>query len=250
MGSEFHIKISTGDVGRYCILPGDPGRVEKIAAHLDGAKKIMQNREYVTYTGTLLGEKVSVVSTGIGSPSAAIAIEELIHCGVDTFIRVGTCGGMNDKVKGGDIVVASAAIRMEGTSKEYIPLEFPAVADFFVTQALYNAAQKLGYPNHIGVVQSKDSFYGQHAPETMPAGPLLSYYWEAWKKGGCLASEMEGAALFIIAAIRKVRAGMVLSCAWNQETDEVHMEKRGEIDTSTAIRTAIEAIKQLISEEK
>mgnify|MGYP002245343708 CR=1 FL=1 len=165
------------------------------------------SREFVTYTGALDGVKVSVTSTGIGGPSASIAMEELIQCGADTFIRVGTCGGMALDVEGGDIVVATGAIRAEGTSKEYAPIEFPAVADLTVTNALVQAAKNLGKKWHAGVVQCKDSFYGQHDPEQMPVGDELLKKWDAWMKLGCKASEMESAARFIVASARGVRAG-------------------------------------------
>ena len=127
-GREYHIKTGKNEIGKYVILPGDPKRSAKIAAYLDDAKLVADNREFVTYTGYLEGEKVSVTSTGIGGPSAAIALEELVHCGADTFIRVGTCGAMQLDIMGGDIVVATGAVRMEGTSKEYAPIEYPAVA--------------------------------------------------------------------------------------------------------------------------
>ena len=159
---QYHINVSEGEIGKYCILPGDPGRVEKIAAYLDNPQHIASNREYTTYTGTLLGEKVSVVSTGIGGPSAAIAVEELIMSGSHTFIRVGTSGGIDLKVAGGDLIIASGAIRGDGTSREYIPEEYPAVPDFEVLSALKAAgdklsSDKLGNGCHVGVIQSKDS---------------------------------------------------------------------------------------------
>ena len=182
---QFHIQCAPGDVGRYCILPGDPGRCEKIAKWFDNPVHVMTNREYVTYTGTLLGEKVSVVSTGIGGPSAAIAMEELAAIGADTFIRIGTCGGIQLDVQSGDIVVATGAVRMEGTSREYAPIEFPAVSDFRVLQALTQAAQELGQCWHAGVVQCKDSFYGQHSPGRMPVSYELEQKWQAWKRLGC-----------------------------------------------------------------
>ena len=181
-GLQYHVQIRPGDVGKYVILPGDPKRSAKIAAHFDDAKLIADNREYVTYTGYLDGEKVSVTSTGIGGPSASIAMEELVKCGADTFLRVGTCGGIDLDVKGGDIVVATGAIRMEGTSKEYAPIEFPAVADLDVTNALIKACKTLGMNYHAGVVQCKDAFYGQHDPEIMPVSYELLNKWEAWKR--------------------------------------------------------------------
>ena len=167
-GLQYHLNIRPGDVGRYVILPGDPKRCKKIAEHFERAELVADSREYVTYTGYLDGEKVSVTSTGIGGPSAAIALEELVKCGADTFIRVGTCGGMDLDVRGGDVVVATGSIRAEGTSREYASIEFPAVADLRVVNALMKAGENLGYACHAGVVQSKDSFYGQHNPELMP----------------------------------------------------------------------------------
>ena len=196
---QYHLQIRPGDVGHYVILPGDPKRCAKIAKHFDDAKLIADSREFVTYTGYLDGEKVSVTSTGIGGPSASIAMEELVLCGADTFIRVGTCGGIELDVKGGDIVVATGAVRMEGTSREYAPIEYPAVADFEVANALVAACEELGHTYHTGVVQCKDAFYGQHEPQRMPVSYELLNKWEAWKRMGCKASEMESAALFIVA---------------------------------------------------
>lgn len=247
---QYHIALSEEHSAKYAIIPGDPGRVEKIAAFLDNARQVGNNREYNSYLGYLDGEKVLVVSTGIGGPSCAICVEELAQIGVDTFIRVGTCGGMQKNVKPGDVVISTGAIRQDGTSREYMPIEFPAVADFHVTSALYQAAQNLGYDNHIGVVQAKDSFYGQHSPESMPTAPELLAKWDAWKRGGCLASEMEGATLFIVSAARGLRSGGVFHCVWNQEISQSAMPKDRKEDTSCAIKTAIEAIRILIKQDK
>ena len=176
---QYHIQVGAGEVGRYVILPGDPKRCAKIAAYFDDARLVADSREYVTYTGYLDGVKVSVTSTGIGGPSASIAMEELVKCGADTFIRVGTCGGVQLDVKSGDVVVASGAIRMEGTSREYAPIEFPAIADLDITNALLASARELGQTCHVGVVQCKDAFYGQHSPEAMPVSYELLNKWEA-----------------------------------------------------------------------
>jgi uridine phosphorylase len=223
--------------------------VESIAAFLDRPRFHAQNREYTTWLGEVEGQKVLAMSTGMGGPSTAIAVEELYQTGVDTFIRVGTCGGMNTKVQGGDLVVANAAIRMEGTSKEYVGVEFPAVSSPDVTCALAEAARSLGACCHVGVVQCKDSFYGQHSPERMPAGKELMEKWEAWIKAGCLASEMESAALFIVSQILGGRAGCVLNTAWNQERKKQGMEDRESHDTTLAVRTAVEAVRILIKED-
>ena len=247
---QYHISMKKGDVGRYCILPGDPGRCEKIAKYFDNPRLVAQNREYTTYTGTLDGEPVSVTSTGIGGPSAAIAIEELTAIGADTFIRVGTCGGINMKVKSSDLVIATGAVRMEGTSREYAPIEFPAVADFTVTQALTAAAEKLGQAWHTGVVQCKDSFYGQHSPGRMPVSYELLNKWEAWKRLGVLASEMESAAIFTVASALGVRCGTVLNVVWNQERKAAGFFELDDTDTERGIVTAIEALRILIREDK
>ena len=252
IGSErqFHINCKQGDVGRYCLLPGDPGRCEKIARYFENPVHVMTNREYVTYTGTLLGEKVSVTSTGIGGPSASIAMEELANLGADTFVRVGTCGGIKLEVTSGDIVVATGAVRMEGASREYAPIEFPAVADLEVTNALVAAAREKGFDFHTGVVQCKDSFYGQHAPQTMPVSYELEQKWEAWKRLGVLASEMESAALFTVAAHRGVRCGSAFHVIWNQERNAAGLDQTRDEDTDSAIRVGIEAVKLLITRDR
>ena len=242
---QFHIRCKAGDVGRYCILPGDPGRCAAIAARFEKAEQVSQNREFTVYSGVLAGERVSVCSTGIGGPSAAIAMEELIAIGAHTFIRVGTCGGMALPVRAGDVIIATGAIRMEGTSREYAPIEFPAVPDFATTCALVDAARALGKPFHTGVVQCKDSFYGQHTPETMPVEPELLYKWEAWKRLGALASEMESAALFTVAAARGVRCGAVFSALWNQEREKAGLDQDAVFDAEGAITVGVEALRRL-----
>jgi uridine phosphorylase len=177
---QYHLGLRNGDVGRYVILPGDPKRCKLIASHFDDAKLVADSREFVTYTGFLNNERVSVTSTGIGGPSAAIAMQELVRAGAHTFIRVGTCGGMQTSVMGGDIVIATGAVRAEGTSREYAPIEYPAVADFQIVNQLIAAARKLGKNYHIGVVQCKDSFYGQHEPYVMPVDYELENKWHSW----------------------------------------------------------------------
>lgn len=245
-GKQYHIQVGTGDIGRYVILPGDPKRCEKIAQYFECTELVADSREYVTYTGFLEGVKVSVTSTGIGGPSAAIAMEELVMAGADTFIRIGTCGGMQTHVMSGDVVIASGAIRMEGTSREYAPIEFPAVADVQVVNALAEAAKKLGQAYHVGIVQCKDSFYGQHSPESKPVSYELLNKWEAWKKLGCLASEMESAALFVIASSLHVRVGSCFLVLANQEREKAGLDNPVVHDTDMAVRTAVEAIRGLI----
>lgn len=249
-GRQYHIQVAKGEVGRYVIMPGDPKRCVKIARYFEDPVLIADNREYITYTGTLDGVKVSVTSTGIGGPSASIAMEELYRCGADTFVRIGTCGGMQLDVKSGDIVVATGAVRMEGTSKEYAPIEYPAVPDLTVTNALTAAAEKKGYTYHTGVVQCKDAFYGQHEPETKPVSYELMNKWEAWKRMGCLASEMESAALFIVGGYLRVRVGSCFLVMANQEREKLHMENPVVHDTDAAIQVAVEAIRSLIKKDR
>ena len=247
---QYHIAVAPGEVGKYVIMPGDPKRCEKIAKHFENAKLVADSREFVTYTGYLDGEMVSVTSTGIGGPSASIALEELVNCGADTFIRVGTCGGMDINVKGGDVVVATGSIRMEGTTREYVPIEFPAVANLETANALVKACKDLKKPYHAGVVQSKDSFYGQHSPEKMPVGYDLMNKWDAWVKCGCLASEMESAALFIVGSFLRVRVGSVFLVVANQEREKAGLENKQVHETEGAIEVAVQAIRNLIKEDK
>ena len=246
----YHIGLPTSVKAKYAILPGDPGRVPKIAAYLDEPRELGFHREFRTWAGKLCGETVLVTSTGIGGPSASIAMEELIRLGVDTFVRVGTCGGMNEKVCAGDVVIATGAIRMEGTSREYLPIEFPAVADFGLTRNLVDGAAALGAPYHTGVVQCKDSFYGQHSPQSMPNGAELLRKWEAWIAGGCLASEMESAAIFSVAAARDVRAAALFHVVWNQTRRDRFGDNAESHDTDRAIRVAIEGLKLTVAEDK
>ena len=249
-GIQYHLGTKKGDVGRYVIMPGDPKRVPLIAKHLTDARPVADVREYVTYTGYLEGEKVSVTSTGIGGPSAAIAMEELYKSGADTFVRMGTCGGIDPKVIGGDVVIATASVRAEGTSREYAPIEFPAVATFEVVEALRDAAIALGKHPHTGVVQCKDSFYGQHDPSKMPVFYELENKWEAYKRLGVLASEMESAALFTVAAYLGVRVGSLFFVVGNQEREKAGLSNPIVHDTSEVIEISVEGIRNLILRDR
>ena len=231
VGMQYHIHCNKGDVGRYVFLPGDPGRCQSIASYFDNPVHIGMNREYNIYTGTMLGQKVSVCSTGIGGPSASIA----------------TCGGIAMDVLPGDVVVATGAIRYEHTSLEYAPIEFPAVPDFDVTAALKAASESLGYRTHTGVVQCKDSFYGQHSPEKSPVYYDLLQKWESWKRLGVKASEMESAALFVVAAALGVRCGSCFHAVWNQEREKAGLAMPMTEDTTGAVKVGIEAMKRIIA---
>lgn len=245
---QYHVELKKGDVGRYVLLPGDPGRCELIASYFDNPQLIANHREYKTYTGTLLGEKVSVTSTGIGCPSAAIAVEELIALGADTFIRVGTSGGMQPEIRPGDLGIITGAIRDEGTSMHYLPPEFPAVANVEIVSALREAAQKLGNPYVLGISQSKDSFYGQHQPGRMPVANRLLDRWKAWKMGGAICSEMEASIIFILGSIYRKRTGGIMLIMANQESTDPNAGVVS--DLHPVISTAVEALKILIVQDR
>lgn len=249
-GKQYHIGLGKDEPGRYVLLPGDPKRCAQIAQYFEQPQLLADNREFTTYGGYLEEEKVAVTSTGIGGPSAAIALNELTRCGADTFIRIGTCGGMQKEVCGGDLVIASGAIRMEGTSREFAPIEFPAIAHIEVVHALITAAEKMKVRSHVGVVQSKDSFYGQHEMEKMPVSYQLENKWEAWLRMGTLASEMESAALFIEASFLNVRMGACFLVLANQEREKAGLPNPQVHDTDQAVRMAVEALRILIRKDK
>ncbi len=237
---QYHTHTVPGDVGKYVLLPGDPGRVPLIAAHLEDAKHIATNREYVTYTGWLDGEKVSVTSTGIGCPSSAIAIEELYRCGADTFIRVGTSGSLQPGTKSNDLAIVTGAIRHEGTSSHYMPIEFPAVCDLEVVTAMRAAVNRLGVRYQVGISHSKDSFYGEVEPERSAISEELKDLWRAWQIGGAICSEMEISTICVVSSILRARAGGIM--AMHGEGDF------GPLDG--LIVAAVESVKELIKMDK
>lgn len=239
---QYHVELRPGDVGRYVLLPGDPGRCEPIAALFDTAAHVSSNREYTTWTGTLDGEKVSVVSTGIGCPSAAIAVEELIKLGADTFIRVGTSGAMQPDTPSGQLAVVTAAIRDEGTSSHYLPMEFPAIAHPQVVDALAVAAKRQGASYRLGVTQSKDSFYGEVEPGRMPMAARLQDRWKTWIAGGAICSEMEAATIFVLGSIHRVRTGGIMHM-WSEGEDSAADRKR-------LLTTAVDSLRVLIAEDR
>lgn len=244
---QHHLAVGPGDVGRYVFLPGDPGRCAAIAARFDEAREVASNREYVTWTGRLDGTEVSVTSTGIGGPSAAIALEELVRLGAHTFIRIGTSGAMQPDIASGTLAVVSAAIRDEGTTRHYVPEDFPAVADFEVTRALADAATSAGLPHRVGIAQSKDSFYGQHEPGRMPVARRLTERWEAWVGAGAICSEMEAAALFVVASVLRVRAGAVVTMQALDSSAVPTLDVDGAQALDRAIDIGVAAMRRLIA---
>ncbi|MES2210901.1 MAG: nucleoside phosphorylase [Chloroflexota bacterium] len=248
---QHHVALRPGDVGRYVLLPGDPGRCERMARRFDDPRLVARNREYETWTGTLNGVPVSVTSTGIGCPSAAIAVEELVRCGADTFIRVGTAGGMQPGMQTGELAIVTAAIRDEGTTSHYLPMEFPALADLDVVLALREAARRTGARAREGVSQSKDSFYGELEPGRMPIAPNLHERWGAFIAGGAICSEMEAAAIFIIASILRVRASGIMACVGNPAMSEAEATaSMATFSLDPVIDTAVEALRVLIERDR
>jgi uridine phosphorylase len=244
-----HLGLAAGDVGRYVLLPGDPGRVRPLAEALDAPRSVASNREFVTWEGGLAGERVTITSSGIGCPSTAIAVEELAAAGADTIVRVGTAGGMQPDCLPGDLVVAEAAVRDEGTTRQYVPLAYPAVADGDVTHAFRDALRSRGVRHHVGVVHSKDSYYGQREPARMPAASELGARWGAWLRAGVLCSEMEAAALFVVARVLGIRAGALLLVAGNQEVDP-HGELRGHARLDVLLSAAAASLAELIRRDR
>lgn len=206
MHKEHHIDLVPGDVGETVFLPGDVHRAEFIASLFDEAQFVAHKRQYVTYTGTYQGVRMSVTSTGIGCPALSIAVEELIHVGAKNFIRIGTCGALQDYVKLGDVIIATAGVRGDGTSREYFPLEYPAVADFHLLECLVQAAEARGVKPHVGIVRGHDAFYAESI--------LASQDWLAldrpWIESNVLSVENETPTLFTLSTVRKCRGGTIL----------------------------------------
>ena len=243
---QYHIGLKKGDVGKYVLLPGDPGRVPMIADFFDDAREMAFNREYRTITGKVEGIQVSAVSTGIGCPSAAIAVEELIKVGAEVFIRVGTAGSLQRAVGLGDVCITTAAVREEGTTRQYVPLSYPAVADLDATFALRKAAGRLGIRHHVGISHCKDAFYmeSEKDADPLPSEEQNQALWRTWERSHVLSTSMESAAIFVVSSIRGVKAGEVLAIIGLTYEDRPIVTGVGIEDASkTAARVAIEAIK-------
>lgn len=248
-----HINLSKGEVGKYAIIPGDPDRCEKIAAYLDNPRKVTQKREHTTYEGYLEGQLVTVTSTGMGGPSTAICIEELVKCGANTLIRVGTGASTIANVGCGDIVIPNGSVRMEGTGLHYLPMEYPAVPDYTLMKLLEESSNELGFHTTVGVSITKDSFYTQTEPETKPVREELINRWNSYVRGGAVITSMEEAALFLVASSLYVRGASVLVSATNYDGG---VSKKNSADVYPAdmiqrpIKVAIETIRKLIRRDK
>ena len=211
MSKQYHTHLENGDCAPYVLLPGDPGRVEAVADVWDQSQKVAQNREYVTCTGVYKGMPITCTSTGIGGASTAIAIEELARVGAKVFLRIGTCGTFQDYVNNGDMIIFDSALRLDGASRAYAPIEYPAVAHYSVVEACIQAAKNLGIPHHVGMTRSHDGLYaGQPAP-----GGSFNGYWQArwkhdyedFKRLNVVATEMEASVMMVLAKIWGLRAG-------------------------------------------
>jgi uridine phosphorylase len=245
---KYHVGLAKGEVGEYVLVPGDPGRTPLIAKYLDGAREVAFSREYRTFTGTLAGVPVSTISSGMGGPSVAIGVEELSELGVHTFLRVGTCGAAQPEIKMGDLVVAMGAVRTEGTSNGYVPLEYPAVASLHVVNALVEAATVAGAPHHVGIIRSVDALYSDLVPSTMPRAKQLIDELEMWSRAGVLCNEMESSTLFVVARIRRLRAGSINLCVDELGAGEIlHADPKF---MDRMLRVAVDAIRRLIERDK
>lgn len=239
--TQYHIDVGSEDVASSVLLPGNPERVEKITAHWEDAEERGSHREYRTVTGSYEGVPISVTSTGIGSPSAAIAVEELARVGADTFIRVGSCGAIQEGMAVGDLVITTGAVRQEGTSGEYIREDYPASADHEVVCALVAAAERLGYDYHTGITMSADSFYaGQGRPgfegfEAAGSDDLV----EALREANVKNIEMEASAILTLANVYGLRAGAVCSVYANRITGEFRTEGESRAAETASLAVAL-----------
>ncbi len=243
---QYHIDLAPGDVGRYVLLPGDPARAEKISGYFDDPREVAFKREYRTFTGTVEGIKVSVTSTGIGCPSAAIALEELVAIGADTFIRVGTAGSLQEKVDVGHLAIATGAIREEGTTRQYLPLSYPAVSDPEVLFALKQAAEELGYPAHLGITHCKDAFYSEHEGYAAQE-EINQLIWKTWLRSNVISTSMEEAALFVVGTLRRVRVGALATIIGQTWAGKPIIKS---VDPENAIKTALRAFVILDGQER
>jgi len=216
-GRQYHIACKPGDLAKYLLIPGDPERVPKIAKHWDFAREVAYHREFRVYTGIYEGVPISAVSSGIGPACMSIVVNEARCVGAETFIRVGSCGAIQDYIECGDLVILTAAVRMDGTSECYVPVEYPAVADYEVVLALIEACEELGYRYHVGIGCTTCDFYaGQQRLKSMRTQNLI----ETMRKANILIFEMEAATLFTLANLYNLRSGAICTVYANRIKDE------------------------------
>jgi uridine phosphorylase len=244
---KYHVGLSRADVGDYVLMPGDPGRTPMIAKHLENAREVAFSREYRTFTGTVDGVPVSAMSSGMGGPSVAIGVEELHELGVHTLLRVGTCGALQPGVKMGDLVIALAAVRSEGTSDGYVPREYPAVAALDMVNALVDAAEAAKAPYHVGLMRSVDALYSDLVPDRMPR-PDLRAELEMWTRAGIIGNDMEASTLYVVSRIRGMRAGTICLCVDEVGAGEIHHLDPSYMDRMLSV--AVDAIRRLIAADR
>jgi len=196
-----HIQCDREDVSKMVILPGDPARVDRVAEYLDEYEEIAYNREFKSIKGKYKGMDVTVISTGIGGASACIALEELVACGAEYFIRIGSLGAYQENIAIGDLIIAEGAVRAEGASKMYVSDNYPAVASLEIVENMKKKVLELGYPHHIGIVRSHDSFYIDNENEVI----------EHWSNKGVFGGDMETATLLTLGRLRGVKVGSILN---------------------------------------
>jgi uridine phosphorylase len=244
---QYHVGLAAGEVGPYVLIPGDPSRTERIARHLEDAEEKAFNREYRTFTGHVSGTPVSSCSSGIGGPSVAIAVEELAQLGVHTFLRVGTCGALQPGIRMGDLLIATGAVRNEGTPDGYVPKDYPAIADHAIVAACVEAARAAGVRHHVGVVRSVDSLYPELTPDRMPRAAALREEIEVWKRARVIGSDMESATLMIVSSLLGLRAGTILLCVDEVGAGEIH--HLGPEHMETLLRVGVDAVRRLIERD-
>jgi uridine phosphorylase len=245
---QYHVGLARGEVGEYVLMPGDPGRTPMIAKYIDDAREVAFSREYRTFTGNVAGVPVSTISSGMGGPSVAIAVEELNELGVHTFLRVGTCGAAQPEIKLGDLVIAAGSVRSEGTPNGYIPLEYPAVASLDMVNALVEAARAAGVPHHLGIIRSVDALYSDLVPDRMPRSSQLKEELQMWSRAGVLANDMESSTLFVVARLRRLRAGTINLCVDEIAAGEIHHVDQSFMDRM--LKVAMDAIRRLIERDR
>jgi uridine phosphorylase len=244
---KYHVGLGPGDVGSYVLVPGDPGRTPMIAKFLGDAKEVAFSREYRTFTGSIEGVPVSAMSTGMGGPSVAIAVEELGELGVHTFLRVGTCGAAQPEIKMGDLVIATGSVRSEGTPNGYVPLEYPAIASLDVVNALVEAAKAEGVRHHVGIIRSVDALYSDLMPDRMPRPARIREELELWSRAGVLSNDMESSTLFIVSRLRRLRAGTINLCVDELGAGEIHHLDPSYMDRM--LKVAVDALRRLIKRD-
>ncbi len=251
MEKVFHLGLTRDDLqgATLAIVPGDPDRAARISSFLENPRCLVQTREFHAYLGLLSGQPIVICSTGIGGPSTSIAVEELAQLGVDTFLRIGTTGAIQPHINEGDILISQASVRLDGASQHFAPLNYPAVSDFFATQAMVNACNNLNIDFHIGITASSDTFYpGQERYDTYSGYVPKAFQGscEEWQKLGVMNYEMESATLFTMCAALGLKAACVAGVLVNRTRQEIPNVDHGEIEKKS-VAVVLEAAKVLLN---